>query len=64
MKKIIDYTIIWATNSPVLVREVREAMKDGYVPFGELHSSKEKICSTWWFKRTVLHQAMVKYIDE
>lgn len=50
MREIIDYKILWNEDTDVITKEINQAIREGWQPYGSLV-----------IERTVLIQAMVVY---
>ena len=59
MKKIVDYKVArYFDNTSTFSEIVRDAIKEGWRPYGELVVDHASGCSTYYV------QAMVKYAEE
>lgn len=62
MRKIIDYQILYSSNFPDLVREVKEKIKLGWQPQGGVQANE--IFENKRIYRSLASQAIVKYEEE
>ena len=62
MRKIIDYQILYSSNFPDLVREVKEKIELGWQPQGGVQANE--IFENKRIYRSLASQAIVKYEEE